>query len=647
MTKRITNEEFVKKVFELIGDEYTFLEEYIDSRTKIKIRHNKCGFEWKVKPNGFLTGNRCPECSKKNNALKRTKTNEQFIQEVYDSVENEYVFLEEYQGADKKINCRHNECGYEWKIMPSSFLRGNRCPKCYFTKQTKTNEDFIEEVYNLVGHEYVFLEEYINAKTKIKCKHNKCEHEWMVKPHQFLKGSRCPKCSVKGVGKKTNQQFICEVHNLVGDEYIFLEEYINKSTKIRCQHKKCGHEWYVAPDGFLRGTRCPQCQQEISIMKKRKTNEEFIKEVYALVGSEYEFLEEYINSMTKIKCKHNKCGHEYYVKPANFLFGKRCPQCAGNIKKTTEQFKQEIYDLVGDEYVFLEKYKGANTKIKCKHSKCGYEWDIAPSTFIGLGVRCPQCMRPNYNMDTTHFKVAVHSLVEDEYSVLGEYIKNDKKIKMKHNSCGHVFSMLPSNFLFGNRCPQCMRPNYYKNNDKFIEEVYSLVGNEYTFLDEYINNSTKLRCRHNTCGYEWDTRPANFLRGRRCPQCSESKGEQIIRKYLEDNNVKFLAEYTFDDLTGVGGGLLRFDFAVFSNSNDLEFLIEYDGEFHYQDIYEDGRFELQQVHDERKNQYCNDNNIPLLRIPYWDFNSVKKILDKWLIRYSLLYKGKVKQLNAS
>ncbi len=53
-------------------------------------------------------------------------------------------------------------------------------------------------------------------------------------------------------------------------------------------------------------------------MARRKTNEEFTNEVYDLVGNEYIFLEKYIRDGTKIKCRHNKCGHEWYITPSSF-----------------------------------------------------------------------------------------------------------------------------------------------------------------------------------------------------------------------------------------------------------------------------------------------------------------------------------------
>jgi len=52
------------------------------------------------------------------------------------------------------------------------------------------------------------------------------------------------------------------------------------------------------------------------LARKRKTHEEFIQEVYDLVGNEYTVLGKYINATTKILIRHNTCGHEYVVTPA-------------------------------------------------------------------------------------------------------------------------------------------------------------------------------------------------------------------------------------------------------------------------------------------------------------------------------------------
>lgn len=430
--------------------------------------------------------------------------------------------------------------------------------------------------------------------------------------------------------RKTNEEFTQEVFELVKSEYEFLESYINNSTKIECKHNKCGYTWKVTPASFLRGVRCPQCNGGI-----RKTNEKFVQEVYELVGNEYIFLEDYINDRTKIKCKHNECGHIWKIVPSSFLQGRGCPQCKGkriSVSKTrdNEWFKERVCELIGDEYTFLGEYKNSRTKIKVRHNECGYIYEVTPNHFFN-GTRCPQCNKPDYKQNQDLFIQKVQELVGNKYSFLEKYISNQTKIRCRHNICGYEWDVQPNNFFNGTRCPKCFGVKK-KTNEEFVEQIYDLVGDEYIFLEDYINNTTKILCRHNDCGYEWKVIPSNFIKGTRCPRCIESKGEQIIREHLIDNKISFKDQYTFDDLTGVGGGLLRFDFAVFDSSGKLELLIEYDGEFHYKDIHEDGSLEVQQIHDKLKNEYCENNNIPLLRIPYWEFDNIENILNREILK---------------
>jgi len=124
----------------------------------------------------------------------------------------------------------------------------------------------------------------------------------------------------------------------------------------------------------------------------KKTNEEFINEIYNLVGDEYSILSEYVNAKTKVLIRHNdKCGYEYFIIPNSFTCGVRCPKCAKCIKKTTEQFKQEIYDLVGNSYTVLGEYIGAKNKIKIKHNDgCGHIYEVNPTNFIHSLNKCPR-----------------------------------------------------------------------------------------------------------------------------------------------------------------------------------------------------------------------------------------------------------------
>lgn len=189
--------------------------------------------------------------------------------------------------------------------------------------------------------------------------------------------------------QKTDAEFKQEVQNLVGTEYVFLDQYVNSKTKLKVKHTNCGKIYKVRPNSFLTGHRCPFCKGGII-----KTDAQFKKEVESIVMGEYTFLDPYVNAMTKLRVKHNKCGHIYKVKPNDFLTGYRCPYCSGKHKKTNKEFQQEVFDLVGDEYTFLDDYINNYTKLKVKHNKCGHVYKVRPSDFFNHHSRCPYCSNP-------------------------------------------------------------------------------------------------------------------------------------------------------------------------------------------------------------------------------------------------------------
>lgn len=101
--------------------------------------------------------------------------------------------------------------------------------------------------------------------------------------------------------------------------------------------------------------------------------------------------------------------------------------------------------------------------------------------------------------------------------------------------------------------------------------------------------------------------------------CLISSYEQTVFSLLRNNNIKFKPEYTFDDLRTDKGKnqRYRFDCGVFDD-NKLSYLLEIDGEYHFNLFTKDDkkRLETQHKNDTIKNNYCFDNNIKLIRIPY-------------------------------
>ena len=100
-----------------------------------------------------------------------------------------------------------------------------------------------------------------------------------------------------------------------------------------------------------------------------------------------------------------------------------------------------------------------------------------------------------------------------------------------------------------------------------------------------------------------------------------SRGEIKIHEILEDAGLNFVEEYSFPDLVSTSGRPLRFDFAVFDDDDELQFLIEYQGIQHYQAKSKFGGYsglKKQQFNDFKKREYCFKHNIILIAIPYID-----------------------------
>lgn len=283
--------------------------------------------------------------------MTKRKTDDEFKKEVYDLVGGEYTFLDTYVNSKTKLRIKHNKCNNVYKVTPSHFLNGSRCPHCNGNIK-KTDAQFKKEVYDLVGDKYNFLDSYVNNHTKLRVKHNTCNHIYKVIPKGFIRGIRCPYCN--GGIKKTDKQFKQEVFDLVGGEYTFLDKYVNNKTKLKVKHNKCGNVYEVTPGNFFTGKRCPYCYAEAKGEDLRKSNIQFKREVLNLVGTDYTFLDSYVNAKTKLRVKHNICGHIYEVRPDDF-FSKhsRCPYCTN---PKGEDIIDKILKALGIKYEYQKTF---------------------------------------------------------------------------------------------------------------------------------------------------------------------------------------------------------------------------------------------------------------------------------------------------
>ena len=200
----------------------------------------------------------------------------------------------------------------------------------------------------------------------------------------------------------------------------------------------------------------------------------------------------------------------------------------------------------------------------------------------------------------------------------------------KCHRCGKVYSVSRDGLVSGKSscCNHCKGGkirnkaqerglNVWHKGDRFgMLEILESAGIK--------GNHSYVKCKCD-CGNVINVR-VEHLRGNHhgrtisCGCASQSSGEIKITQLLEQANIEFQAQYRIKNFNLSS----PFDFAIFNNGVLLG-LIEYDGEQHFESIEFFGgeeKLKLQQERDERKNKWCKDNNISLIRIPYTEYNNL-------------------------
>lgn len=247
---------------------------------------------------------------------------------------------------------------------------------------------------------------------------------------------------------------------------------------------------------------------------------------------------------------------------ANFTKGRNCPYCSHRHKRNTEEYQKELFAITPDIEV-LEEYQGLKVKIKHKCKVCQYEWQVTPTNLLHL-----------------------------------------------HQGC-----------------PKCHRRHYKRTQEEFIKEV-AVINPDIIVLGTFVDVGSKIDFQCSKCGNIWQATPNNILFGKGCPHCKNSYGDIAIKNWLEEHNIKYYKEYCFEDCKNFIS--LPFDFYIPS----FNMCIEYDGLQHFQPCrfggmpLEKAKQKLVecQYRDNIKTEYCINNNIKLLRIPYTEYNNIDNIL---------------------
>ena len=339
---------------------------------------------------------------------------------------------------------------------------------------------------------------------------------------------------------------------------------------------------------------------------------------------------EVVNTKTRVNVIDNE-GYKYYSKLENFLnatpyiYHISNPFSIDNIKNYV--LKNKI-----NTKLLSTEYKNNKQKLKFK-CNCGEEFSTSWNEFQLGRTKCKKCsggiMRQKVSLDE-----AVKEFEKGGYYIidLKEFLNAKSKISIIDKD-GYKFKMSYSDMVYNNK-NNCTADIFSKYNPYTLDNIKLFLRiNNYTnklISTKYINSDSKLIFICEECGEEYEVSFKHFRNAEqtKCKKCSkkQSKLEIKVEDYLSDTGIKFEKQVKFKDC--VNKRELPFDFVVY-NGEDISTIIECDGRQHYEAVdffatnYENALEGLKstQRNDFIKNEYCKNNNIKLIRIPYWEFRN--------------------------
>lgn len=554
--KRLTTIEFIDKL-KLIKPDIEVMGEYINQRTKIPVKCKECGHEWSANPGDLLSGHGCPKCRYINNSNRTRMSHEMFIERLK-QINPHIIVLDKYQTSQQKINVKCEICQYTWQVKPNTLLNGVGCANCAGLKKKTTNE--FKDDLRKINPTIDVLGKYSGNRTGIKVQCQLCGHIWSPTGKSLLNGHGCPQCSKTGTSfmeqfilaacKKVlgNNAVIERDRDTLGIEldiyipskalaiepgsWFWHESTLNSDIEKRLRAKDKGIRIITIYDTFPMTEKIP-FSEDCYVFEGQLNEPGFSRlkglttKLLEIIDQNFSPLEEFWNEVIESAYKGvSRLSHEEFVKTI------------GAITPTIK---------------IISRYYANKAPISVKCTVCGYEWSTTPAMLL-KGRGCASCM--GLKKKTTAEFIEQLATISPSIEVQGEYLNTNTKIQVRNKNCGHSWYATPNSLLRGSNCPQCAG-NTKKTHSQFVKEL-SNVNPYVSVLGKYINATTKIAVRCNTCGKEFLMAPNALLNGHGCSTCNHAKGianhkgkthlkttEEVIQQLQIINpQIEVLGEYT-------------------------------------------------------------------------------------------------------
>lgn len=300
--RKITNDEFINRVHELVGEDYSVLSEYKGTDSKVLFKNNTNGNKFWMTPYHFISrgqrDNKGERTSK--NTYERRKDN--FLNKLEAVSKGRYKMVGEYKTAKTPTLFLDTETNEEFTHTPDKMAQGFGNPK-YKPNKKKDTAAFSKEVDELTKGEYKVVGTYVDALTNIDMLHVTNGNVFSMTPHNFLRGQRDPKETLPK-GEKEIMEILDEYRvEYIHQYHIPTDRGINSA--LRPDFFLPDYNAFIEFDGvqhtmaieFFGGEEALASQQQRDRQKNAYAYEHGIKMIripYVYLGSIKEFLAPFI-----------------------------------------------------------------------------------------------------------------------------------------------------------------------------------------------------------------------------------------------------------------------------------------------------------------------------------------------------------------
>lgn len=190
--------------------------------------------------------------------------------------------------------------------------------------------------------------------------------------------------------------------------------------------------------------------------------------------------------------------------------------------KYSQKEVEEIISSVNTNYEVASEYVNNATPINLRHKPCGGFIKRTLNNFK-RNPKCPHCEGGKKSWDAKKVSDYISQATDGDYSLISEYESYNKKITLKHNTCGYEYDVQLFAFKRGNRCPKCgvkkRSESQTKTQSEFCKEVSKATNGLYEVIGEYKGAFRTVKIKHLKCGNVFSKVAKNFLKIPSCPYC--------------------------------------------------------------------------------------------------------------------------------